>query len=90
MKLFLEFTDKKEELLPALLKVCSAIDGMCVNTQLHCFNNCFLLEILRSESLQKIFYTILVAGNFINSVSTCLHSHALLALLGTTTGKSFR
>ena len=37
MKLFLEFTEKKEELLPALLKVCSAIDGMCVNTQFHCF-----------------------------------------------------
>lgn len=30
MKLFLEFAEKKAELQPALLKVCTAIDGTSV------------------------------------------------------------
>jgi len=36
MKFFLEFTEKKEELQPALQLVCTAIDGRVVINQSDC------------------------------------------------------
>ena len=43
MKLFLEFTEKKEELQPALLTICNSIDGISVSLHVT-ISNMFIFQ----------------------------------------------
>ena len=43
MKLFLEFTEKKEELQPALLTICNSINGISISLHIT-ISNTFILQ----------------------------------------------